>query len=190
MAAASGSARSSPARSPSGSDDEDREARSSVSRRCCCAPGDPRHRAQAVDVAGGGVRARSAAASTCRIAVEHRRSGAPTSAASAWRRAHDPPDRRRSVVYLDPAPRAAFDTRRRAARPHGSAQRDVRAARAGDRRRARRSTSRTTTRPTTTSSRSRRPSRSTSAGTPPGGPSRSASTNPASSASSARSIRT
>jgi len=24
---------------------------------------------------------------------------------------HDPPDRRRSVVYLDPAPRAAFDTR-------------------------------------------------------------------------------
>ena len=84
-------------------------------------------------------------------------------AGRAW-----PGDRRRSVVYLDPAPRAAFDAREE---PHARLdQRDetfvphVLAIVAGHAP----STSRTTTAPITTSSRSRRRAASISAATPPG----------------------
>ncbi len=53
----------------------------------------------------------------------------------AMPRPHDLTDRRRSVVYLETAPRAAFDQRDEPHAQARSAQRDVRAARARDRRR-------------------------------------------------------
>ena len=174
MGDASGSARSSPARLPSGSDDQDGR-RDRRSRGAAAGAGRPRHRAQA-SRAGGGFRddSRPHRRPDRRRSTERRARRRRPRHGAATRRARSPAE----VVYLDPAPRAAFDTRDEPRAPHGSAQRDVRPARAGDRRRARRSTSPTTTAPTTTSSRSRRPSRSTSAAMRPAGPSRSASTEP------------
>ena len=128
MGDASGSARSSPARLPSGSDDQDGR-RDRRSRGAAAGAGRSRHRAQA-SRAGGGFRDDSR---------PHRRPDRRRIDGAAPRRrrprngaATRSPDRRRSVVYLDPAPRAAFDTRDDLRAAHGSAQRDVRPARAGD----------------------------------------------------------
>ena len=113
--------------------------------------------------------------------------GRPSSARRADRDAH------RSAA-LGRLPRDGAARRLRAGRAgprgDGSAQRDVRAARARRSRPARRSTSRTATASTTTCSRSRRPRASTSAATRPASRSRCASTGRASCACSATSTRT
>ena len=61
-----------------------------------------------------------------------RPSAGPTVAELGAPPARDAPDRPRSVVYLEAAPRGAFEQTEPGARGDGSAQRDVRAARARD----------------------------------------------------------
>ena len=110
----------------------------------------------------------------------------PAAAASGgrrWRRLGAPTerertDRTRSVVYLRSGAARRVRADRAGPRGDGSAQRDVRPARARRSRPARRSISRTATASTTTCSRSRRPRGSTWAATRPAARSRSASIGP------------
>ena len=61
-----------------------------------------------------------------------RSSGGPNVSDLGMHAAHDPPDQRRSVVYLESAPSLRVPRYRAAARDDGPAERDVRAARARD----------------------------------------------------------
>ena len=88
-----------------------------------------------------------------------RSSAGPASPISARRPARDVPDLTRSVVYLESAPRGAFEQSEAGRARDGPAQRDVRAARARDHHRHDRRLSRTATASITTCSRSRRPRR-------------------------------
>ena len=106
--------------------------------------------------AAGGIRGRL---DIRRIARPPRRR--PDAAAPGAAGPRDVPDLRRGVVYLETAPRGAFERTRTGPRRHGPAQRDVRAARAGRHRRAPPSTFPTATARITTSSRSRARSAST-----------------------------
>ena len=152
-AAASGSAPTSPARSRTGSDAHPCRRQARPRRRCRRGTAARDRRAASVPAPPP-----SADASNCgrRRPISARR---PTPGDVAMTRPHDPTDRRRSVVYLETAPRAAFDAARRAAGHARSAQRDASCRTCWRSSPARPSTSRTTTRRTTTSSRCRRPSR-------------------------------